>query len=247
MINGYVGREVHSAVPQKVTVLITYFNPIRMKDIDSQIRNILKCSFVEEIIISCHNPDVQIEDRVSVRDSRVTFMNQNQARACGYRWRIAQALPSTYLILIDDDILLFPSQLKTLFEALVGDPSVPHGFSGLLRADNGGYQYREHENIRLHYLCEVYAVTKKHVDRYFEMERFLGECNNALPKAIEDLGDYILISQTSDQNPRIHNAGRIFRSETFKSPGIANHKDGRFEAVLADVSAGVESIRGVRS
>ena len=67
-VNGLIGREIGWDLPQKATVLITYFNPERMEHMDAQVRNILKCDFVERVIISNHNPDVRIDKLVKVRD-----------------------------------------------------------------------------------------------------------------------------------------------------------------------------------
>jgi hypothetical protein len=245
VLNGYLGWPIHSMQDRKTVVLLTYFNPVRMDDIDSQIRNILKCTFVEAIVISNHNPDVRIEEKVNIRDNRVKFLNQDIRRACGYRWRIAGQLASEYLLVIDDDILLFPSQLKTLFEALIKDPSVPHGFSGMVMAEDGGYEYFEQVDMRVHYLCEVYGVAKKHINRYFEMEQLLAEQDKSLPDVVERLGDYILISRTAEENPLIHDAGRIFRSATYKSQGVANHKDKEFLQVLSDVTRALRKVEKV--
>jgi hypothetical protein len=55
ILNGYIGRTVSLDIPQKVTVLLTPYNPIRMNQIGSQVRNILKCAFVDQIAISNHN------------------------------------------------------------------------------------------------------------------------------------------------------------------------------------------------
>jgi glycosyltransferase involved in cell wall biosynthesis len=245
VLNGYLGWPIHSRHDRKTAVLLTYFNPVRMDNIDSQIRNILKCTFVEEIVISNHNPDVRIEEKVKIRDNRVKFLDQDIRRACGYRWRIAGQLASEYLLVIDDDILLFPPQLKTLFEALIKEPSVPHGFSGMVMAEDGGYEYFEQEDMRVHYLCEVYGVTKEHINKYFEMEQRLAEQDQSLPDVVERLGDYILISCTAEEYPLIHDAGRIFRSVTYKSQGVANHKDKEFLHVLSDVTRALRKLKKV--
>ena len=44
-------------------------------------------------------------------------------------------------------------------------------------------------------------MTKSHVEKYFEMERLLGERDHTLPGTVERYGDFILISQTGIQNP----------------------------------------------
>ena len=91
-INGYLGQRARVDVPQQVTVLITYYNPVRMRHIDSQVRNLLQCRFVEQIVLSNHNPAVRIEDQVKSRDARLTFLNQPVPRGCGYRWWVAHEL-----------------------------------------------------------------------------------------------------------------------------------------------------------
>jgi choline kinase len=87
-----------------------------MKHINPQVRNILKCDFVEKLVISNHNPEMSIENKVETRDKRLVFINQETKRGCGYRWVIANGFNPEYLIVVDDDILLFPSQLQKLFE-----------------------------------------------------------------------------------------------------------------------------------
>ena len=243
ILNGYLGRNVSSRVTHKATILITYYNPVRLKLINHQLRNILKCTFVEKLIVSNHNPEITINNVIQVNDQRLVSLNQPIKRACGYRWRIARELDADYLIVIDDDILLFPQQLKVLFEQLITQPAVPHGFSGMLHLKNGEFQYREREDIDVHYLCEVYAVTKKHVEKYFDMVCVLAEQDETLPELIERLGDFIVISQTGTHNPKIHRIGRVFKSETFKMPGIANHMDHDFPGIVSQVSHAVEKMR----
>ncbi len=62
-LNGYVGRTVSAHAPQKVTVLITYYHPARMQHIEPQVRNILKCTFVDKLVISNHNPMYALRTR----------------------------------------------------------------------------------------------------------------------------------------------------------------------------------------
>jgi len=243
MLNGHFGHLVSLETPEKVTVLITYFNPLRMKKINHQVRNILKCTFVEKVIISNHNSDVHINEILKIDDKRLAIISQDQNRACGYRWRVAKNLDAKYLVVIDDDILLFPYQLGSLCENLFHEPEIPHGFSGMVKLANGDFQYRERENIEVDYLCEVYGLTQDHVCRYFELENILAREDSTLPEAIEYLGDFIVISKTGPHNSKIHNVGKLLRSETFKTPGLANHKKQEFAAILVRVSQAVENIQ----
>jgi hypothetical protein len=240
--NGYISRHLTINTPHKVTVLITYYNPIRMTHINNQIRNLLKCDFVEKVIVSNHNPEIKIEERVTINNKRLFCINQNIRRGCGYRWQIAKTISTEFIISIDDDILLFPSQLKELFQHLVREPESPHGFSGFILLGNGDLQYRERENLVVNYLCEVYAVTKKQVERYFEMERLMAERDRSLVGLLESYHDFIVISQTGSQNPKIHKVGTIFRSETFMTPGVALHKEKQWESSVLVVARAVQEV-----
>src|SRR5262247_1657515 len=97
----HIGGAATWAASPQVTVILTYYDPARLGDIEPQIRNILKCSFVERLIVSNHNPDFKIEDRITQKDTRLTCLNQETRRGCGYRWQIAQMFPAEYYIAID--------------------------------------------------------------------------------------------------------------------------------------------------
>jgi hypothetical protein len=244
-LSAYCGRTLRLDTPHRVTVLITYFHPARMNHIGLQVRNILKCAFVEKVVVSNHNPAVSIQATTSIRDTRVVFLNQETSRACRYRWRVAASLEAKYLIVVDDDILLFPSQLKTLVQHVVSDPEVPHGFAGALHMDDGRMQFRHLQDIDVHYLYEVYAVTKEHVRRYAEIEKLLTEQDGTLLDAIERSGDFVIISATAARNPRIHRTGPLFRVSSSETAGIAIHKSEPFGATVERVCRAVKTIRSL--
>jgi len=242
-LNGYFGRTLSLDIPQKVTVLLTYYHPARMNHINGQIRNFLKCAFVEKIVITNHNPNIKIEDRIHIRDDRLSCINQDVRRGNGYRWRVANTLDAEYFVVVDDDVLLFPSQVKILFQHLIAEPNVPHGYAGQIHLKNDKFEYRERENIEVQYLCELYAVTKSQVKRYAEIEQLLLEHDRMLAEFVERFADHILISQTTTQDPKIHEINRFLRNETFKTPGIATHKDDEFEAGVLKVCYAVKKIK----
>ena len=55
--------------------------PERMGNMGPQIRNMLKCNFVERVVISNHNPNIKVKDIVGVKDDRLIFLSQNLQRA----------------------------------------------------------------------------------------------------------------------------------------------------------------------
>jgi hypothetical protein len=247
ILNGYFSRTLTLDTPLRVTVLLTYYNPARMSHIGPRVRNILKCSFVEKVVVSNHNPAIRIADRVNFKDARLICMDQAVPRGCGYRWQIARALSAQYLVAIDDDIMLFPSQLQVLFQHLIQAPEVPHGLSGMLPLENGKLKYRQWSNMEVPYLCEVYAVTREQVDRYFELERRIVASDETLLDVVERVADFVVISQTGAHNPRIHRAWWLLRDDTFETRGIAISKDERFWANVVQVVRTIEKLRSEES
>lgn len=241
VLNGYVGRTVSVDIPQKATVLITYYHPSRMIHINPQVRNILKCSFVDKLIISNHNPDINIGDKVKIKDNRLHFINQPIRRGCGYRWILANELDPDYLIVVDDDILFFPTQLARLFKSLVAEPMMPHGITGMLRLETQELEYHEKENMTVDFLCEAYAVTGEHVKRYMEL-RQLVNANEGMTEMIDSAADFMLISRTGSHNPKIHNVGRLFKAATFKQAGVAVHKDDGFDKTVLKVGQELKNL-----
>lgn len=241
-LNGYIGKTISLDMPQKVTVLITYYHPARMEHIEPQIRNILKCSFVDKLIISNHNPDVHIEDRIKIKDRRLVFINQNVKRGCGYRWLIANELDPEYLIVVDDDILLFPGQLAKLFKHLVNEPEIPHGMAGFRYLENGELEFHEKENRHVDFLCEIYAVTRNHLRRYMELKSLVAK-SDGLIEMIDSAADFMVISQTGSHDPKIHYVGRPFKSSTFNQAGVAVHKEENFEDSLWEVGRALNDVR----
>jgi hypothetical protein len=243
ILNGYLGRNVSLESDHKVTIVLTYYHPSRMNYIDAQVRNFLKCKFVEKIVITNHNPDIKIEDKINVKDDRLICLNQNIRRGNGYRWRVANTIDADHFILLDDDIQLFPGQLKQLFQHLIAEPTVPHGYSGQLHLPDDKFEFHASENMEVDYLCELYAVTRSQVKRYAEIEQFLGEEDKTLLNYVERFADHIVISQTADQRPRIHEVSSLLRSDTFKTPGVATHKDAMFEEGVLQVCRAVKRIK----
>lgn len=229
--NGYFGKRFSLPGPKKLTVLITYFNPVRMTRIDHQLRNIFKCSFVERVIISNHNPDVRIQDLIKVRDSRLKIINQPVRQGCGFRWQIASEINPEYLVVIDDDLFLFPGQLTKLFKALLANPGILHGLAGINCLPDGSYEFRDRENWETDFLCEIYALTREHLGHYMKTYADLSS-NEQIISIVNSTTDFILLSHTGVSKPNIHDVGRLFRDETFKQEGVAVHKREMFNEYM---------------
>jgi len=240
-LNGFFGKTLSLDIPQKTTILITYFDLSRMNHLKSQIRNLRKCNFIERIIISNHNPEIQIEYEDVVRDERLVIINQKTKRGCGFRWSIAGSFDPEYLIVMDDDIMLYPTQIASLFMHLISEPENPHGFTGMLRNENKEIEIYDEKDLVVDFICETYAVTRQHLRRYMEIEKHI-TINKQLSKMIESSADFIIISQSGLSNPRIHNLGRIIKCPTHNKAGIAVHKEEGFDKSLSTVIKSIDDI-----
>lgn len=241
-MNGFIGLKYGTKLPRQVTVLITYYNSVRMKHINHQLRNILSCEFVEKVVISNHNPEVKIETLVEVKDARIITINQDVRQGCGYRWMVAEQFSPKYLIVVDDDILLFPWQLQKLFGALITEPEIPHGFAGMVRHSNDFLEYREKENRAVNYICEIYAITGEQLKQYAPLRREVLK-DETLGRVVDFAADFMLVSQTGSGNPKIHDAGRLFRCPTYNESGVAVHKENQFDKGILDVAKMLDTIQ----
>ncbi|MFC1485932.1 glycosyltransferase family A protein [Candidatus Latescibacterota bacterium] len=221
----HIGHNISLSMSEKATVVISSYSERRMRNIQPLVRSVLKCDFVEKVIVSNHNPQSQIEDFVKVDDSRVMLVNQPVRRSPGYRWIIASKEPAYYFIIIDDDVLISPKQLAVLFQRLVEQPEVPHGLAGC--CPDGTYVTRQEREVAG--LYNIYAVTRAHVQTYLEYTAEITTHGYASQESIEYWGDDIIISRTGRSRPRIHEAGFVLFCKTHDMSGVALWKEKQFE------------------
>jgi hypothetical protein len=228
------GRAISCGVPARVTVLLACFSPARVNGLSPQVRHLLRCPFVERIVVSNHNPGLRLPADLPTTDPRVVVVSQPVQRRCGYRWLVAQTFDPAYLIVLDDDVRLYPSQLARLFEYLVGDPSVPHGVAGLRQVADTECIFVERTDANVDFLCEVYAITGQHLRRYEALRARLEEAPS-MGELIDRSCDFVVLGRTGDGRPQIHDLGRIHRCETFNQVGVALHKDPSFREDVREV------------
>lgn len=242
IVYGYVGWKLRLKESQKLTVLITYFNPVRLSHINHQIRNLLKCDFIRQVIISNHNPQIRIEEFVKISDPRLVLLNQGVRHGCGHRWLVAAQFSPPYLIVMDDDILLFPWQVQKLFSALLTESDVPHGFAGMIQRPDGSLDYHQKADQSVDYLCEIYAITGQMLDQYIHLKDQLAT-SPEIARSIESTADFVIVSQTGAMKPRIHYAGHLLRCPTFNQAGVAVHKEQEFLKDVHSVAHALDDVR----
>ncbi|QVL50285.1 MAG: glycosyltransferase [Thiocapsa sp.] len=218
----------------KATVIINSYN--RVKNIQHMVQAALKCDFVEKVIISNNNPQVQIENWVNVSDDRLLLIQHKFRKRCRYRWIIAAKTPRRYYIAIDDDLFVSPEQLKKLFESLIDDPSVPHGMFGSVYISNdpnneemsSAYSYFNSKNVTVDVLHQIYAVTDEHVSNYFDLLAKIRGNNREVSKFLRRIGDDIVMSHAGSERPKTHDFGFVLECASHNRAGLATFQDLEF-------------------
>ncbi|MGL5082033.1 MAG: glycosyltransferase family A protein [Microcoleaceae cyanobacterium] len=240
VLDGHIGQNLSVSTNQKLTVIVPSYHASRARNIQPLIRSVLKCDFVEKIIISNHNPLIRLEDWVEVSDdARVMLINQPVRRGCGYGWIVASQQSSDYFVVIDDDLLIYPDQLVMLFQRLIEEPESPHGFIG--RRSDGEYVMQQETEVA--FLYNIYAVTKTHIQRYLEYAAAIVAKGYASQESIEYWSDDIIISQTGVHQPRIHDAGFILQCKTTRTSGVATFVEGQFEGRRLEVYQALQKVK----
>ncbi|MDY6992750.1 MAG: hypothetical protein SVR94_09125 [Pseudomonadota bacterium] len=230
-----VGRNVSYGNEQATAILLSYK---RMQNIEPIARSILKCDFIEKLIISNHNPEIKIEEWIKLKDERLVLMNQPVRRRCGYRWNLARAENARYFIAIDDDTFLYPKQIKKLFERLIQQPEIPHGFYGAmyefiedLKSEHFRINFVKEREMEVDVLYSGFFVTEAHVQTYFKQLNKMKMNGNTVSDYIDSIddelvitvGDDIVISNTAANKAKIHNVGFVLTCPTAHSEGMAIH------------------------
>jgi hypothetical protein len=111
-MEGRFGGPVSGDTSDRLTVLIAFHHPFRMRHADAMARNILRCRFVERLVLSNHNPNARLGDFLRLSDERLIVNEEQTSRGCRHRWLVASRWPADYVIVIDDDILLRPASAR---------------------------------------------------------------------------------------------------------------------------------------
>lgn len=157
--------------PDIVAIVLSYRRPY---NIDAIVRTLLKTPSVAKVIISNNNPEFRMLDWISVRDSKITLIEQVTEKPAHIRFSIAaRENEYTKFLVIDDDLFLRPSQLETLCRALHLDPSRPYGVTGQVYDSWRGMLYHNinERTQKVDILNRVYAFTSEHLENFFTIVR----------------------------------------------------------------------------
>lgn len=207
-----------------VTVIILSYK--RMANIPRIVRSSLLCGFVDRVVVSNNNPEVDLRPYLTIRDPRLELRQQPEHRGPSYRYDLARECAADYYICIDDDVFPFPWQLRRLFRSLVADPSAPRGTggqvydrrkAGLVELRPKAFSLRD-QTRTVDVIWQIHAFTRRHLDAYFEIVENMGMENSSIHSS-ED----IIISFAGSGLPVLEDVGHVFKCPSGTEPGIATH------------------------
>lgn len=210
---------------EKLTVVLLSYG--RAANLNTIVAACLACPFVQRIILSNNNPQVRMRDFVPQRDSRLRITDQTARCFPSKRYELARDSGDPWLLCIDDDTFLTPRQIRSLFEALLADSTVPHSIAGENFRPEGGFaEYlfgAPGKPEPVDCLVWAYAFTRQHAERYFELLHKLG-VDNATFRANED----IVLSHAGEARPLVHNFGALHLCGSRDAEDVATSKQAGF-------------------
>lgn len=234
--------------PERFTVIIDSFK--RPWNIQPLIETFFRCDFVDRIIISNNNPDIRIREHVRIRDERLTLIDQPERTWSGIRFSIAASVPGRHFIAVDDDLFLRPSQLRTLAEALVCMPEVPHGMFGTLVVSKNGEpslkrgQYGFTNTIDV--VQRAYFFSKTHAERFQEIQD-RARREHLAPEEDIRISDDIMLSVCGAGKPLCHDVGPFWDCFSARLKNIALYKSvDHFPERRMRFLLKLQALRGVR-
>ncbi|HKK16710.1 MAG TPA: hypothetical protein VJ981_08375 [Gammaproteobacteria bacterium] len=223
VLKSFSARTQYIADDHKIIALLASFHHERLKNLQPLLQSILKCQFISRVFLSNHNPDITVENWIKIKDERLIVLNQPVRHGPGYCWELAKAEKSDFYLLVDDDFLVTPKQIKMLIQHLIDQPEIPHGITG-----HSGPDYFQSMDMEVDRLSQIYAVTRLHMEQYFQYLEKIRAIDPDAFNAVEPYAHEIVMSRTGKGNPRIHHVGHLSRCHTARKPGVAIHKDDNF-------------------
>lgn len=220
-------------------IVLSFARPQNIQRILDEVRQADCCG---RVILSNNNPEIDILDHIAPPSDGLEVRQQKTRWDPIKRFLIARETGDGHFICIDDDVFLTAGQIDRLFSHLVLDPSRPHGIWGeLYEPVDGEIRIRQgvrNMSCRVSVLNRVYAFTRDHVVRMFELMESLGIADPRDLKRVDD----VLLSAAGAGRPQIHDLGPIDECPTSDQAGIALWREDNFHAPRLGLYASLQSI-----
>lgn len=199
------------------TAYVANFN--RPQNIESIVHSLLASPSISHVIVSNNNPACTLSRWFVPSSDRVTVLSHETQQGCSMRYKHLQEFPSSFYLILDDDVFLLPSQIEQLCTSLIADPVIPHGLYGQRWEEDhfrGGIQ---NMNGEIDVISRIYAFTDTQMKEFFRMTTLLekDESNFWEVSRYDDM----FISFSGVGRPRIHDAGALIDCPTQGAKDIA--------------------------
>lgn len=210
--------------PLFTAVHLSYLRP---QNIDLQCRLLLQCASIERVILCNHNPQIDIQEWLFLKDPRLTVIQESLPRGCNVRFQRMRESGAEHLLSIDDDLFLSPQQIEQLCAGTLAEPQRAHGFCG--ENDDGSHFIGLFENREesLDHLNRAYFLNRPLLERFFAITSSLG-INDQSREWDESWFEDIVLSRCGSLKPRSHDIGWFLTCPTSTTPGIAAYKHPSF-------------------
>ncbi len=206
-------------------IILSYLRP---QNIERICKTLLSLDDIGRVVVSNNNPEVNLEEYITLKDPRLSIITQNKKSGPFKRFEIAHELSGEYFLSIDDDLFLNKTQISSLMKQLLHDQSAPHGFWGQSYTRRF-FWLRIGDDVIINKIQKVdilnrsYFFTKSHLQEMFSLMQQAG-INT------EEIGpsDDILISFSGNQKPFIHDIGDYSDCPTSNVKGVAQWLDNTF-------------------
>ena len=213
----------------------------RPQNINRIVRILLACEFIDHVIVTNNNPDIDLRPYLGRAGDRLTLVQQTEKRPPAWRYEIAAQHPDyNWFISLDDDVFPFPKQLGLVITGLLENPIAPAGCfaeyfeEGRLLAGKNVEYFEQGCIVNSHdregsclrgqprSLMWVYAFSKDHLRKYTQRLQELSLSNR------QQFSDDVILSMAGGYLPSVIPVGPLLRCHTSDTAGIANYKEPDF-------------------
>lgn len=182
------------------------------------------------VVLSENLPGSPVDLPAGLNRSGLIRLRQATPMRASLRHWIAMALPADICLMIDDDLVVSPSQIARLIEAARRAPRRLHGLVGeRVYRTQGGFAFFSGLGgigVDVDVLSRVYAQSGAAVARTHALFERLGiDHPNRLRYGID-----IVMSLAQPERPRVHHFGPVREHPSSLMPGVALNREPDFTA-----------------
>lgn len=225
--NARLNSRVVLGRPEKLCIILLAWK--RMHNMEPIVRSLLRADFIERIIVSNNNPEYRIAEWIHLEDERLRLLDQPVKRAPGIRFELARAEPSRYFMSIDDDIFLYPEQVKQVFLHMLERQDAPHGIQGErfvgrqpnasrfnIQLRNGWQVAIRRTEAQVDVINMVYGFNRDQLEELYRLAQQLGVNVGEIAN-----GEDILLSLSGKERPWVHDTGQVAECISAAQQGVS--------------------------